>query len=1297
MKFRLFCASGLLLTVLSAAAETRLLQAFEGDGFGDWKVEGKGFGLAPVTGDFDGLTAALTGYANDALACSAHGGDSGIGSLLSPDFKLTENFIAFLIAGGNHPGKAGVRLVVDGKPAMEATGKNSLQCQPVIWDVSALRGKTAHIEIFDTVTGSWGVIAADHFILTDSANPEFPKTTHGGLASLVASEAIPGLTHPEGTRAKVIADHAHQQITSPTALTFGEQGEIYVAETHRFRHGVPDNRDHLYWYIDDISSRTTADRMKMYEKWQHKAPNTSLQFLTEKQDLVRQLSQPNSEGVYQKSTVFAGNFNDALDGPAAGVFAYEGSVFLSCIPNIYALRDKDGDGQAEERTVTQDGFGVRVSFSGHDLNGFVLGPDGRLYGTLGDRGLNLTTREGVHYEMPDEGCVFRFDPDGSNFEIIHRGLRNPKEIAFDEFGNGISVDNNCDQGDKARVVYIVDGADTGWNMGHQGLLVHHNQMGMSERPPAAWMAERMWEMPNPEQPAYIVPPVGHITSGPSGLTYHPGTGFIAEEAGRFLVCDYRGGAASSGIWSFKTEPSGAGMKMTGARKLNWGAAVTDVEYSWDGKLAVTDFIGGWASHEGGRVYSLEAEKTYLAEEARQVATLVREGFENRTTNDLAQLLHHPDMRVRLRAQLALTRKQDGFQALQDAATQSAQPLARRHGIWGLGVIARRASAVLPGITEVPPADEKLRKNAFTVLASLLGEKDAEVRAQAVKAIGESGLSVENFSLSSLIRDASPRVQLFAALAAGRLRLTAAVPDILAMLEATEDPYLRHAGSHALFQLQTAAELAKLKDHASPRVRMAAVIALRTGKSPELAAFLNDRETRVAQEAIRAINDADIVAVRSQVGALLDQAATTKHPVMIWRRMLHSAFRAGDETSARRVLATALDTRVPQATREEAFRLLIEWTTPSPVDQSTGRMGSPLPERDPALMRNVLSGSITPLVQVDGKFLASALTLIQSNKLDLASVSDAVLRSLVLQEAVPGPARVEALHLYSARKPADLAEMLATLAAGKDDDLAIGALASLVESTPDSALDGLAKATASGSPQRQQEAWKLAAKIDSPAAAKLIVTGLDGLKKANGISPAALELLNAAASRNESEVKSALASFQSSQAASTDALAAYLPSLEGGNPEQGGKLFESHPAGQCMRCHASGHGGGDAGPNLSGVGLRGDRRFFLEAIVNPGAKVAMGYGIASVTLKGGKNVAGIVIADTPAHVDLDSSGKVLRVSRGDIDSMTPPISAMPPMGAMLSPIEMRDLVAWLAEQKHDTREEKKRPAPETVTP
>ncbi len=1110
----------------------------------------------------------------------------------------------------------------------------------------------------------------------------------------VAAGTIPGLAVPQGTTAAVVADFNNQQVTSPTALAFGSNGEVYLAETHRLRHGVADNRNHLYWYLDDIASRTTADRRRMHEKWRNQNASTSLEFLTEKEDLVRVLTDPDADGVFRKQNVFAAGFNDLLDGVASGIFEYEGTVFLACVPNLYALRDTDGDGVADVRDVIQDGFGVHVSLSGHDLNGFILGADGRIYGTMGDRGFNATTREGRHYNLHDEGFVFRFDPDGSNFEIIHSGLRNPKEIAFDDFGNLITVDNNCDHGDKARVVLIVDGADSGWNMGHQGLLSFHKQIGMENKPPAKWMAERVWEMPNSEQPGYILPPVAHIASGPSGLTHHPGTGFLESEAGRFMICDYRGGGAKSGIWSFKVEPEGAGMKMTDFHQLNWGTAATDVDYSWDGKLTVTDFIGGWESHLAGRVFTVAADQPYRAKEAAQVATLIKEGFEQRNANDLATLMFHPDMRVRVRAQLALSRRPEGLESFTKAAAQTQNRLTRLHGAWGLGIIARRGSAVLPGAPNSHEADPAPREKARIALLALLSDSDPEVRCQAIKALGESGLKADGIPFDRLIADSSPRVQLSAAIAAGRMKATNATGPVLAMLEKTSDPYLRHAGSHALHLLVSPEKLAALKANPAAKIRMAAVIALRRAKSPALAGFLTDPDEAVVNEAIRSINDQNIGQVRPQVGALLENAAARPHPTMIWRRMLHSAFRAGDETSARRVLKVALDRKTPDESRVEAFRLLSEWTNPHPVDQSTGRY-SPLPARDPELIRKVLGSNITGLVQVDGKFLEASLALVRKFQLDPASVTNDVLCNLIESDDVPGSARVEALDFYIARKPADLDEMIVRLANGKDDRLAIGALGHLVKSSPKAAIEALTRATASGSDFRQQQAWKLAA--DLPGATGLLVSGLRALQKQNGISPAALELLDAAAERPEAEVKAALAAFKSAQSAFADPLAAWLPSLEGGDVENGAKVFESHPASQCMRCHAGGHGGGDAGPNLSDVGLRQDRRYLLESLVNPGAKVAMGYGIASATLKGGKTVAGIVIDDKPSHVDFDSAGSVLRVARTDIQSMTPPVSSMPPMGLLLSAAEIRDVVAWLSGQKRKVQNNRKRPAPVMITP
>jgi quinoprotein glucose dehydrogenase len=1307
MRTRLLCATGWLIATASSSAATKLLQAFEGDGFGDWKVEGPAFGLAPTGGKMDGLTAELTGYAQESLACSAHGGDAAKGSLTSPAFKITDNYITFLLAGGRHPGKTAAQLLLDGKVVRESTGENSLQCKTQVWDVTEFKGKTVQIRLLDDEAGGWGIIAADHFLMTDYANQKFPPSTKGGkphLAGLVASPAIAGMTIPKGAKATVVADYKNQGVMSPTALAFGEKGEIYVTETPRFRHGVPDNRDHLYWYLDDITSRTIEDRRKLHEKWKDKEPKSSLKFLTEVDDRVRLLSKPGPDGRSATGTIFAGGFNDVLDGPAAGVFAYEGTVFLACIPKIWALRDKNGDGKAdqpEEREAMFDGFGVRISFSGHDLNGFALGPDGRLYGTLGDRGMNLTTREGKRYELPDQGCVFRFDPDGSNFEVIHTGLRNPKEIAFDEFGNGISVDNNSDQGDQARIVYIMDGADSGWTMDHQALHSFHRQIGMEERPPNRWMEEKMWAPPNGDQPSYMLPPVANLTSGPSGLTYHPGAGFMEEEAGRFLICDYRGGAANSGIWSFKVEPSGAGMKLADSRQMNWGAAVTDVEYSWDGKLMVTDFIGGWTAHENGRVYSIEAETPWRPSEAAEAAELIAEGFEKRATPALERLLSHADMRVRLRAQLALTRKSDGMEVLGKAAKEGKDRLTRLHGIWGLGVIARRGAAVLPGDPDdfVSMPGKQVRDAARKLLVPLASDKDAEVRAQVVKVLGESGLPGDSLPFPRLLADESPRVRAFAAIAAGRTKSSGSISEIWKMLEKNEDPYIRHAGSFALSLLCEPRQLAALSQHEDPAVRLAGVIALRRMKDPMVAAFLPDDDRKVAVEALRAIHDAGIEEARPMVAALLDDRPADL-TAMDWRRLLHSAFRIGDDTNLRRVVAVVLDPKAPAAARAEALRLVGIWSKPHPVDQSLGRM-APLPERDPAKVRDVLAPSLGGLLQLGGKLAEPAMALVNTYKLDISSVDDASLKGLVMNDGLPGAARSEALELYAARKPAGFSALLGELAKGKDDDLAIGAIKRMFADQPAAALEALKAATSHGSARRQQEAWRIAAGLQVAGVESMFSHALGKLIEQSGVSPSALELLEAAAKRPEPAVTSALADFKAKVAASKDPLAPYLGSLQGGDPAKGKQIFESQPAAQCMRCHVAdgGHGGGvaGAGPSLLAVGHRGDARFMLESLVDPGAKVAAGFGITAVTLKGGKTVAGALLDETKEHVDIDSNGKVLRVARGDIESMSPPVSAMPPMGSLVSPAELRDLVAWLGTCKGKEPAPKKRPAPERVTP
>ncbi len=486
--------SSILLSGIASAA----IQTFEGDGFGDWQTQGTAFGLSPVHAKLDGMKDGFSNFANDAFALSAHGGNDAVGTLTSPEITLDKNYLLFLIAGGDTPGKTAVQLLIDDKVVMEATGKKTQNFTNVVWDVSKYKGQSAVIRLVDDAKGEWGFIAADHFVLDNYANQKFPSSTKKGkpfVDGLVATPALAGSMIPKGSMMAIEATYKSHGVKSPTALTFDDKGNVYLAETHRFRAGIEDDRNHLYWYLDDLQAMKTEDRRALHKKWEKKLSHA---YMTKVTEVVRKLSDTDGDGKIDQAKVFANGFNDVLDGTAAGIFYYDGAIYFACIPKIYKMFDDNGDDVADQKEVIQDGFGVRISLSGHDMNGFTLGPDGRIYGTIGDRGYSITTKEGKTYHYPNEGALFRFEPDGSNFEIVHTGLRNPKEIAFDEFGNAITVDNNSDQGDAARIVYLVEGGDTGWQMEHQAMHTFHRQIGLENRPLSRWMDEKMWEIQNDE-------------------------------------------------------------------------------------------------------------------------------------------------------------------------------------------------------------------------------------------------------------------------------------------------------------------------------------------------------------------------------------------------------------------------------------------------------------------------------------------------------------------------------------------------------------------------------------------------------------------------------------------------------------------------------------------------------------------------------------------------------------------------------------------------------------------------------
>ncbi|MFM9194557.1 MAG: PVC-type heme-binding CxxCH protein, partial [Planctomycetia bacterium] len=397
---------------------------------------------------------------------------------------------------------------------------------------------------------------------------------------------------------------------------------VFVCEAFRAHKGVGDNtgKEGTQWLAADLSAKTVDDRLAYH-----------LRLLGEKArdwvietDRLRELVDTDGDGRADRSTVFATGFNRLIEGHGAGVLARRGDVYYACIPNLWRMRDTDGDGVADVRDVLHTGYGVRVAFHGHDLHGLTPGPDGRIYFTVGDRGYHVV-HEGRTHADPESGAVFRCAPDGSRLEVVHTGLRNPQELAFDDLGNLFTVDNNCDSGDRARLVQIVPGGDTGWRMSVQYL---------PDRGP--FNRERIWHLAHDGQPAWIVPPLAHIGSGPSGFAAYPGPGLPPHFDGRFLLADFRGAAANSSVRTFRVQPKGASFEATDEEETFKHVLATDVEIGPDGAVWVSDWVHGWQGEGKGRLWRFVPSLPVLsptplcARKASQTNTRPRSSIEKAT-------------------------------------------------------------------------------------------------------------------------------------------------------------------------------------------------------------------------------------------------------------------------------------------------------------------------------------------------------------------------------------------------------------------------------------------------------------------------------------------------------------------------------------------------------------------------------------------------------------------------------------------------------------------------------------------
>ena len=1184
---------------------------------------------------------------------------------------------------------------------------------------------------------------------------------------------------PEGFEAAVIA--TEPQIQDPVAFWVDPDGTLLVAETERTNHGTMDNRSSPWQLEDDLQALTVADRVAYLEKWKDKRAN-GMDFYREKEDRVRRSIDSDGDGVYDASTIFAGPFNDVADGIGAGVMTIGDEVWYTNIPHLWRLVDEDGDGVAETQEAIQSGFGVRFALYGHDMHGLAIGPDGRIYWSIGDRGYHLETADGRILADPRSGAVFRCERDGSNLEVFATGLRNPQEIAFNDVGDLFTGDNTSDAGDRARIVFVAEAGETGWTMDYQSLD------GDNLRGP--WEQERIWEVVTDEnasfRPDWTLPPIAHVGAGPSGFAHYPGLGLPEEYADHFFMCDFTGSRPNSKVWTFRPVPDGAGYRLENPRIFAKGMLNTDVAFDWNGRMLVSEWGGGWSATKQGALHAISHPRGMADPRITEARNIAIEGFANRGMFDLAELLGSDDQRIRQSAQQELAERR-AVAAFEDVARYERRTLPRLHAIWGLGQVAR-----------IEAARNRKIGSAMRPLVALLRDPDPEVRAQAAKTLGDPAYAPAKDALVEALVDPASRVRYHAAMSLGAIGDREVAPYLIAMLAENDDRdrWLRHAGVVALARLEARAAVEELIASPAPSLRRAAVLVMRRWADPNLERLLFDDEPTIRTEAARAIHDLPVAeampALASLAAAYADAEGTTdqtgievlreirrcdsspdgkdlatladferaadsvdrlpvfegiddgganyltrlesriripetgeyrfaitsddssilriaadgdptsleeiarvdgwtgpnawlqkagqqsgpihleagqivlvearhaqggggNHVAVGWtrpdgsfegpiggvvsdlpasatpllRRVVDANLRLGGADRLEALAGIAANHRLPSVVRREAMVALETFDDPGPRDRVLGWWRPVEDAPRPLSTLRPTYGRFLPMLAEDDRPEIRAAARSLAGRVGVALDPNALYET-VLNADESSADRIACLRQF-ARSGDDRVEGAITVALGSDDPgLRAEARVQLLQLDADAGLESMLEASRTGTVIERQRAITGLSRIDDERATTRIRSlAIETLAEDGLVSPVAVEVREAAMASEDPEIMMMARDWD---ARADERIEPWSIAIEGGDPVAGAFIARYHAGASCLRCHVIDGRGGEAGPSLDGLALRSDRASILQSIIDPQAVLVEGYGTAS---------------------------------------------AMPNMRPVLSPREIRDLVAYLS--------------------
>lgn len=944
-------------------------------------------------------------------------------------------------------------------------------------------------------------------------------------------------------------------------------------------------------------------------------------------DRIMLLEDTKGTGEADKATVF---YQDPSVNSALGIAVLGDDVIVSVAPNVFVLRDTDGDGKADQRLLLLTG----TSGEQHDhaFHAFVHGTDGKLYFNFGNAGGHVRRPMGKLLRIPlhgvilpedvkansepivdlagnvieavrkpyQQGMAFRADyEDGklTNFEVLGNNFRNNYELAPDSFGTVWQSDNDDDGNRGVRINYVMEHGNFGYSDELTGAAWQTKRPNIEKEIP-----QRHWHQNDPG----VVPNLLLTGAGsPTGILINEGSGLGAAFANQIIHCD----AGPRVVRAYPVAKSGAGYTAKMVDILtssdSWFRP-SDVAIHPDGSLFVADWydsgVGGHAMADNdeptlrGRIYRVAPKGVHLRKPAADFATV-----------------------------------EGALRALK-SPNKATQYVAYR-ALCNMGDLA------VPGLKEMASHGEpRMRARAVAVLSRNSKTVNAAL-ADAIRS-KDSDLVVYGVRLATMLA------------VSGKLDTSAleAMPGLVGGLLRHEDPQVRRQVALSLYHSQGVAPMwAKL-------------------------AVLHDGSDRWYLEAlgIGAIGSEDECFERwiNEVGGNWN---TPGGRDIIWRMRSPKTARFLSEL----LLASPNEMRYMRAfdflpncrERTDALMTLAKSSGNIEVVTEALQRLAKTSAREEKEFERALEQA---LARTSGQ--AAFVGILQA--VGIGKHADELLRTAIQLGASPEALDGIRLLLRDSGGLKKMRQMLDEVSLVQWD-VVVGMLGSLGNPA---ALEILQEILLDGKVAEQRSAAVRALARTQAGAERLIALARQGRfsSELRATASSALTLVQYAA------VQADIASLfppPSATGGKRLASAVELAKLPG-NSERGRVVFE-RPASSCVTCHRIGMVGADFGPALGAIGAKLPKEAIFEAIINPNAGISMGYETSEVHLREGGQALGIVRSETADELVLVLPGGVLqRFPRNEVKKVSKLQTSMMPSGLnqALTLEELVDLVDYLSKQR-----------------